>query len=146
MKKLMSLIFSGVAALVLSGCGGSGDSYYDDGLTTLFLVDDQGYAYAGVPYICDSMNTWEVTAPNGEFSFYPPEECTFDFYGLNGTDPDDIFIDEVIYIVDYTDAGKNDIPYECSSFNAGNINYTYDDGIWDGSFDYDVDDACVFYL
>ncbi len=146
MKKLISLVFAGVAALVLSGCGGSGDDYYDDGLTTLFLVDDQGYAYAGIPYICDSMSTWSQTAPNGEFSFYPPDNCIFDFDGLNGTDPYDIYVDEVIYIVDYLDNGKNGIPYECSNFNAGTINYTYNDGIWDGSFDYDADDACVFYL
>lgn len=141
----MMLILSGVSVIALSGCGGSSD-YYDDGLTTLFLVDDQGFAYAGVPYICDSMSGWDETAPNGEFSFYPPDNCTFDFMGLNGTDPNDIYLDEVIYIVDDLDNGKNGIPYECSSFNAGNINYTYDDGIWDGSFDYDADDACVFYL
>ncbi len=142
----MSMLFSIIAVVALNGCGGGSSDYYNDGLTTLFLVDDQGYAYSGVPYICESMNTWDVTAPNGEFSFYPPEECIFDFDGLNGTDPNDIYVDEVIYIVDDLDNGKNDIPYECSSFNVGNINYTYDDGIWDGSFDYDADDACVFYL
>ena len=143
-KKLMSLFIAGVAVIALSGCGG-GDDYYDDGLTTLFLVDENGYAYGGIPYTCDSMNYWSETAPNGEFSFYPPDNCEFDFYGYFGTDPDD-FYNEYIYIVDIADEGKNNIPYECSSFNAGNINYTYDDGIWDGSFDYDADDACVFYL
>ena len=145
MTKLTSLICAGVGALTLSGCGGGG-SGYNDGLTTLFLVDDEGYSYGGIPYSCDSMNYWDKTAFNGEFSFYPGEDCEFDFDGLNGTDPEDIYVDEVIYIVDDLDNGKNNIPYECSSFNAGNINYTYDDGIWDGSFDYDADDACVFYL
>jgi len=145
MKKLISILLAGVVTLVLSGCGG-GDDYYHDNLTTLFLVDQDGFAYAGVPYTCDSMNYWDETAPNGEFSFYPGEDCEFDFLGWNGTDPNDIYVDEVMYIVDYLDNGKNGIPYECSNFNAGNINTTYYDGIWDGSFDYDADDACVFYL
>ena len=146
-KKLMSFVFTGITALVLSGCGGGGDDYYDD-LTTLFLVDEDGYSYGGIPYICDSMNYGSETAPNGEFSFYPPDNCEFDFYGYFGTDPDDFSVpySEFIYIVDYTDEGKNNIPYECSRFNAGNINYTEYDGIWDGSFEYDADDACVFYL
>lgn len=148
MKKLMGLFIAGVAVLALSGCGGGGDDYYDDGLTTLFLVDENGNSYGGVPYTCDSMNYWSETAPNGEFSFYPPDNCEFDFYGYFGTDPDDFTVpyNEFIYIVDIADEGKNNIPYECSSFNAGFINYTEYDGIWDGSFEYDADDACVFYF
>ncbi len=144
----MMLILSGVSVVVLSGCGGGGDNYYDDGLTTLFLVDDQGFAYADIPYQCDSMANPSVTAYNGEFSFYPGEDCTFDFDGLYGTDPADPTVpyNEYIYIVDYLDNGKNGIDYQCLYFDAGNINSTYDDGIWDGSFDYDADDACVFYL
>ena len=140
MKKLMSMLFSGVAIVALNGCGGGGSDYYDDGLTTLFLVDEQDFAYGGVPYKCDSMVNWSVTAPNGEFSFYPPDDCIFDFTGLNGV-YGDIF-DDVVRIVDYTYDGKEGIPYECSSFNVGNINYTD----FDGSFVYDIDDACVFYL
>lgn len=148
MKKLMMLVASVVSVVVLSGCGGGSSGSYNDGLTTLFLVDEEGYSYGGIPYTCDSMDYWGETAPNGEFSFYPGEDCTFDFYGYYGTDPDDITVpyNEYIYIVDYLDNGKNGIPYECSSFNVGNINYTYDDGNWDGSFDYDADDICVFYL
>ena len=135
--------------MVLNGCGGgSSSNNYNDGLTTLFLVDQDGNSYADIPYICDSMTTSSVTAPNGEFSFYPGEECTFDFDGLYGTDPDDPTVpyNEYIYIVDDLDNGKNGIDYECLYFNAGNINTTYYDGIWDGSFDYDANDACIFYL
>jgi len=148
MKKLSVLVFSVLAVIGLSGCGGgsSSDEYYDDGLTTLFLVDDQGFSYAGVPYLCDSMINWDVTAPNGEFSFYPPDNCEFDFTGLNGTDPNDGFVDDLIYIVDYLDEGKNGIDYECADFNVGGLNTTYYDGIYDGSFDYNFDDRCVFYL
>lgn len=147
MKKLVSIILAGVAIVALNGCGSSGNDY-DDGLTTLFLVDDQGFAYADIPYRCDSMNNWSATRFNGEFSFYPGEDCEFDFYGYFGTDPNDYTVpyNEFMYIVDYADEGKNNIPYECSNFNVGNINYTYDDGIYDGSFDYDADDSCVFYL
>ena len=143
MKKLMSLVIAGISVLALSGCGGGGDDYYDDGLTTLFLVDDQGYSYVDVPYICDSMNDWDFTPANGEFSFYPGEDCTFDLTGLNGTDPYDIYENDYIYIVDYLDNGKNGIDYNCEYFGVGT---TYDDDIWDGSFDYDTDDSCSFYL
>ena len=149
LKKHIILVVSVFSIFGLSGCGGGGSSsndYIDDGLTTLFLVDENGFSYGGVPYICDSMSTWDVTAPNGEFSFYPQESCEFDFTGLNGTDPTDPFPDNLIYIVDYLDYGKNGIPYECQNFNVGILNTTYYDGISDGSFDYDVDDACVFYL
>jgi len=145
MKKHIILVLSALAVLSLSGCGGgASDEYYDDGLTTLFLVDDIGNSYGGIPYICDSMSSWDVTAPNGEFSFYPPEICEFDFTGLNGTTSGNPAIDQIIYIVDYLDEGKNDIPYECSSFIG--VDYTYDDGIWDGSFDYAPNDRCAFYL
>jgi len=147
MKKQIILVLSALAVFGLSGCGGgASDEYYDDGLTTLFLVDANGFSYGGVPYRCDSMNYWSETAPNGEFSFYPPESCEFDFIGLNGTDPSDGLVDDLIYIVDYLDYGKNGIPYECQNFNAGGLNTTYYDGIRDGSFDYDFDDRCVFYL
>ena len=150
MKKLIGLVFAGVAVFVLSGCG---DNYYYynepvDDLTTLFLVDEYGDPYPGIPYICDSMRDWERTLPNGEFTFLPPDNCEFDFYGYFGTDPDDLTVpyNELIYIVDIADEGKNGIPYECSRFNVGNINYTDYDGIYDGSFEYDADDACIFYL
>jgi len=140
------LIVSVFAVIGLNGCG-SGNDHYDDP-TTLFLVDDRGDSYGGIAYKCESMRDWSRTAPNGEFTFYPREECVFDFYGYYGTDPEDTTIpyNEYIYIVDDLDRGKNNIEYECELFNAGFINYTYDNGIWDGSFDYDQDDRCVFYL
>ncbi len=141
----MMLILSGVSVIILNGCGG-GSSNYNDGLTTLFLVDDQGFAYADIPYQCDSMANPSVTAYNGEFSFYPGENCTFDFDGLYGTDPDDLTVpyNEYIYIVDDLDNGKNGIDYQCLYFNSGNLNSTYNDGIWDGSFDYDADEPAYF--
>ncbi len=138
MKKLMGFIFAGVTLFALSGCGG-GDTYYveevvpPDNLTTLFLVDQDGYSYAGIPYICDSMVNWSQTAPNGEFSFYPGENCEFDFDGLYGNYANDPLVDDIVYIVDYLDYGKGGIPYECASFGVG-------------SFDYDIDDECIFYL
>ena len=148
-KKLISLLFAGVAVLALSGCGGGGGSsdYYvdpivepiDDSLTTLFLIDQDGFSYADIPYICDSMSDWDYTASNGEFSFYPGEDCEFDFDGLIGNYYDDTYVDDIVYIVDDLDYGIGGIDYECASFGVGS---TYDDG----SFDYDIDDQCTFYL
>jgi len=147
-KKSMLVILAVVSVFGLSACGGGGDDdyYYEPELVTLFLVDEQGFSYGGIPYKCDSMLYWSETLDNGEFTFLPPDNCEFDFYGLNGTDPDDGYTNHLIYIVDYLDNGKNGIPYECANFNAGFLNETYDDGIYDGSFDYDIDDQCVFYL
>ncbi len=139
----MMLILSGVSVIVLSGCGG-GDSDYvepiNDGLTTLFLIDQDGDSYGGIPYICDSMSVWSYTAPNGEFSFYPGEDCDFDFDGLYGNYDGDPFVDDIVYIVDDLDYGKGGIPYECDSFIG--INTTSSDG----SFYYGENDACTFYL
>jgi len=149
-KKITILISTLVALLVLNGCQNGG--YYDqrdnnaNNLTTLFLVDENGFSYGGIPYKCDSMNSWEKTLPNGEFTFLPPDNCEFDFNGLNGTDETDMYKDELVYIVDDLNNGKNNIEYECSRFNVGNVNRTFYDGISNGSFDYDVDDQCVFYL
>jgi len=142
---LQGLLLSGMI-LVLNGCGE--ESSVNPNLTTLFLVDENGFSYGGVPYICDSMRDWDYTKSNGEFTFSEPDNCEFDFYGYNGTDFDDLRVpyNEYIYIVDSLDEGKNGIPYACDRFNVGNLNYTRDDGLWDGSFEYDADDYCIFYL
>ena len=135
------LILSGVSIVLLSGCGG-GSSDYNDGLTTLFLVDEQGFAYADIPYQCYDQGVLtysDSTLVNGEFSFYPGEDCEFDFLGLDGNYLNDPSVDDIVRIVDYTDDGKGGIPYECASFGIGT---TYSDG----SFDYDIDDQCIFYL
>jgi len=90
-KKILFGLLAG-AVLLLSGCNSNrsdnqayvNDSNYDSSnLTTLFLVDEHGYAYANVPYKCNSMYAWSKTAPNGEFSFVEPDSCLFDFEGLD---------------------------------------------------------------
>ena len=140
-----------VAALV-SGCGGGSsytegyedgyvDGFYDGarypelGMTTLFLRDIQGFALAGIHYQClspDGTVTADyITAPNGEFSFYPGERCEFDFYGFEGTPLEPIFIEDDI------GEGKGDIFYECMSGTAGTTTP-------DGSFEYEYNDMCTF--
>ena len=138
MKKYLILIVSVVAVFGLSGCGGGGSDNPPSNLTTLFLVDDQGFSYGGIPYKCDSMRDWELTAPNGEFTFLQPDNCVFDFDGLTGNYSSNSYNDEIVHIVDYDYNGKGNIPYDCSSFTGS----TYGDG----SFEYDSDDQCVFYL
>lgn len=150
MKKILLWLSGALMVLVLNGCNGSihhndyvQDDYVDYSnydsthLTTLFLVDERGFAYADIPYKCDSMKRWSKTAPNGEFSFVEPDTCTFDFNGLDGVYGDSF--DDVVRITDNRNDGKGGIPYECSSFG---VSSTYGDG----SFDYDEDDICSFYL
>lgn len=138
MKKsiIVAVVFI-ISAFSFNGCSGSFDIDGNDGLTTLYLVDEYGSAYSGIPYICDSMRSWDRTAYNGEFSFYPPDDCQFDFSGLRGNY--NSRTDDIVRIVDYTDYGKSGIPYNCTSFGSGTTDY-------DGSFDYNSNDECVFYL
>lgn len=139
MKKLKILLISLVSLIVLSACGGGGGNNPPDNLTTLFLVDQNGFSYGGIPYRCDSMRDWSVTAPNGEFTFLPPDNCEFDFLGLRGDLFGDPVVDDIVRIVDFDYNGKGGILYACESFGASS---TYNDG----SFNYDIDDQCVFYL
>ncbi len=136
-KNVVALLATVVALFGLSGCGGGGGT--PSNLTTLFLVDENGFSYGGVPYKCDSMGDWAVTAPNGEFTFNPPDNCVFDFLGFRGDLFGDPLVDDIVRIVDYAYEGKGGIPYDCASFGA---NATYGDG----SFNYDIDDQCVFYF
>ncbi len=140
MKKIIASILTIVAVIGLSGCGGGGSD--DDKLITLFLVDEEGNSYSSIPYRCDSMTDWEETPINGEFTFFANEDCEFDFIDLDGTNHNNTSND-LIYIVDSLDSGKNGIDYDCLKFGAGVTEY---DGIYDGSFEYDIDDECVFYL
>ena len=150
MKKLMIFVASLGVMVALSGCGG-GSSYddgYDDGfydgarqpeaaMTTLYLRDSNGFSAGGVHYVCEDpsgvVTADFMTAPNGEFTFYPGERCTFDLIGFLGTPGDPLFIQ------DDTGLGKGDIPYSCY---AGDSGLTYPDG----SFEYFQDDSCTFYL
>ena len=150
-KKIVGILAASVAVFTLSGCGGGGggDTVVivdppiivdpDPVPITLFLVDQDGFSYGDVPYICDFMLDWSYTAPNGEFTFYLGENCEFDFVGLEGNYYDDPYVDDIVYIVDDLDYGKGGIDYECASFGVGT---TYGDG----SFYYDIDDQCTFYL
>ena len=153
MKKWLTIMISTMAVVALSGCGGSSyDAGYDDGyddgfydgarvpaesMTTLFIRDRDGFSAGGVHYTCIDpggiVTADFVTAPNGEFSFYPGERCTFDLIGFLGTPEDPLFIQ------DDAGFGKGDIPYSCYGGDAG---LTYPDG----SFEYLIDDSCTFYL
>ncbi len=144
MNKIKKTIAIFIGVWILSGCSEVGS-----GAITLFLVDENGVGYGSVPYAChsgDRLTYNGETASNGEFTFYQGENCQFDLYGYRGTDYYDGLRDDLMYIVDVDDYGKNGIPYACEYFNVGYTNRTYDDGIWNGAFDYDADDRCTFYL
>ena len=136
-KNIIVAVVLVMSIFTFNGCNGSFEVNGNDELITLYLVDEYGNSYSGVPYRCGSMYGWERTAYNGEFSFYPYENCEFDFIGLAG-DYGDVFSD-VVRIVDYTNSGKGGIPYDCASFGSGSTDYY-------GSFDYNANDECVFYL
>ena len=140
MKKVILFVFSLLVAGILSGCGnGENDNSSASRLTTLFLVDQEGFSYGYIPYKCDSMREWSRTAPNGEFTFLPPDNCEFDFIGYNGDNGYGFINDDFVRIVDIGNNGKGGIPYTCESFGASS---TFNDG----SFYYDEDDRCVFFL
>ena len=138
MKKILLTGVALTAALIMTGCGGGGgDDYVPDNATTLFLIDQDGLSYGGVPYICDGMVNWSSTSPNGEFTFYPGENCEFDFIGLEGNYFDDPAIDDIIHIEDISGSGKEGIYYSCESGIS-------DTTLYRGSFYYDFDDRCTF--
>ena len=145
MKKNIIIASLLTGALMLSGCGtNDGNNYIpppivEPSLITLFLVDQNGFSLAGVPYKCESMTFAEYTPNNGEFSFYAGEDCFFDFKGFKGNYDNDPYTDDIIYIVSDINTGAGNVEFDCSSFGSG-ITYP------DGSFDYDYNDACVFYL
>ena len=134
------------ASILFNGCGGSDDNVYvspvvpSPSLVTLFLIDQNGFSLAGVPYKCESMEFPEYTPNNGEFSFYAGENCSFDFLDFNGNYNNDPYAgDDIIYIVSDLNTGAGDIAFDCNSFGSG-ITYP------DGSFDYNRNDSCSFYF
>jgi len=148
MKKFLMIAGLAAATLLFTGCGGGHDDVIivDPGpgpgpgpglMTTLFLIDMNGFSAGGVHYVCVDPEGFVVddtfTPGNGEFSFYPGDRCTFDFLGFGGTPIDPL------YIIDDIGAGKGDIPYECMGGDGG---MTY----YDGGFEYLPDDTCTFYL
>ena len=139
MKRFSILVGLAAAAIIFTGCGGGGGGgggYVPPppppAMDVLYLDDGDG-GLSGVPYICSSGSGF--TGPDGEFSFYPGDDCTFDLTGFGGT----IYFWDPLFI-DYADeTGVGGIEYSCWS---GTYGWT-DDG---GYFDYDTDDECTFYL
>ena len=132
---------AGVAVFALSGCGSSGGGdYYAppppvNNETTLFLIDMDGFSASGVEYTCvnsfgDILGPF-YTKANGEFTFEPGENCTFELIGFDGTPADPLFIE--------SDIGqpKEGIPYDCLGGDFGLTDLA-------GSFDYVLDDSCTF--
>ena len=136
--KTLGLIVMSTLVLLLNGCGSSGsdDNFVPEPTETyLFMVDRNGNAAADVHYSCEDSfgnflgNFW--TRYDGRFMFNPGENCTFDFIGYNGTPLDPIFIEDIAH------EPKANIPYTCF---GGDFGRTYPSG----SFEYRIDDSCMF--
>lgn len=134
---LTTILFLFTILFFTQGCSNT-EGREHASLITLYLVNQSNQPLAGVPYKCETMTRYSRTADNGAFSFYAPEQCTFDFLGFDGSVNFDPLDDEVIYIVDYLLEGKRGIPYECTNFHGR----TYGEG----QFEYEADDICQFYL
>lgn len=106
MKKLMIWIVSGVSAIVLSGCGGSGES---TAYQTYFITGSDGFGVPGIVYSCDR-GTEGTTGSDGAFDFdalgdtcdfyFIPNDITGDLYLESDNDPN-------------TDAGINGVEFDC---------------------------------
>ena len=68
MKKLMIWIVSGVSAIVLSGCGGGGEStvYH-----TYFITSSDGFGVEGIVYSCYSGTLLLLTVTSLIFILFP---------------------------------------------------------------------------
>ena len=139
MKRFSILVGLAAAAIIFTGCGGGGGGggggYVppppDPAMDVLYLDDINGNGLANVPYDCDSGSG--ETDLDGAFYFYWGEACTFDLYGFDGV----VFFS--LHIDDANINGVGGIPFECDSGWNG---WTYGDG----SFEYEVDDRCIFYF
>jgi len=142
-KRIAGLMIAGVAVFALSGCGSSGNDYYapppGPAEITLFLLDEDGFSWGGVPYLCDGMATWGSTLPNGEFTFYEFESCTFNFIGFRGNWLNDPLDDDIVRVTDDLGIGIRNIEYDCASYGPDIT------GV-DGEFYYDPDDECTFHF
>ena len=143
MKRFSILVGLAAAAIIFTGCGGGGGGgggYVpppDPGpgpVQEVLYLDDGAGGLVGIPYFCTS-GISDITGPDGDFYFYPGDDCTFDLTGFGGT----IYLWDPLYI-DYADeTGVSGIEYDCWSGTGGWTDI-------DGYFDYDTDDECTFYL
>jgi hypothetical protein len=134
MKKVLFLVGLAISSVVMTGCGSSSSTPPPPPreMDILYLDDGAG-GLEGVPYVCSSGSG--ITDIDGAFAFYAGDNCTFDLNGYDGT----VFLFDPLFI-DYNDgSGVSDIGYDCASGTNGFTDI-------DGSFDYDIDDECTFYL
>ena len=140
MKKLLYVAGLALSALFFAGCGGGGGGVAPGpgpgpapGPTAvMWYIDDiDGVGVGGISYNCTSGNG--VTDADGAFIFFPGDVCNFDFWGLPGNLVFSLHIDDELT------TGVGNIPFECDSGWSG---ATYADG----SFEYDADDYCTFYM
>lgn len=135
MNKFIFFMTLVISALLFTGCGSSDNNTVvvpPPQADTLYLDDGAG-GLQGIAYTCTSGSGYTDIA--GAFTFYAGDNCTFDLRGFDGT----VFLFDPLF-VDYSDGtGVADIGYDCTSGTFGSTDI-------DGSFEYDTDDACTFYL
>ncbi len=115
MKKLMSMLFSGLAIVVLNGCGGGGDDYYAPQVTyylqTYNAFTDTYEGVDNVYYECGP-DIIGHTNSDGAFTMIEGDYCTF--YDLDNTLSYEY---DLLYIgLDrWGDIAVSDIRYDCDS-------------------------------
>ena len=133
-KGILMTILGLAATMILSGCGGSTVEEYIPDQEILYLVDQDGYAVAGIQYDC-TLTSGE-TGNDGSFLLYPGELCTLflDYPVVDST------ID-ILHIEDRV-GGIRDVEYICENGNFGRTDDL-------GRFNFDniyEDDICDFLL
>jgi hypothetical protein len=136
-KKFMSMLFAGVATLVLSGCGGGSSDNPEAVLDVYYLTDDFGFGVNGVPYDCESGYFGDTGdgGSDGDFDFDPRgDSCYFDL---------SVVTDE-LYIEDENYNGVAGLDYICSP--STKILSTTENFGWLEYFDTLNDTSCTIYF
>ena len=122
MKRIFSLVLSGLAVLAFSGCSVDGDELDSK---TYYIVDANGAGISGIVYSCDSFMNGTTNA-SGSFEVKPVDTCDLDLRT-------NLIIVEM-YLED-NNGFVSDIQYKCvgNSYHSDVSGFTERDGYIDNA-------------